>query len=162
MLAAITDRDVDAGGIEIGILMRGLDAQRKLWMAPLELRQRRGVAWFRMNQAIIDGAGSLSKLPLSSVLGPADWTHGIARPFRDVVADPNPNLTVQLFRQPEGRWVGIRAQANWRPAGGLGAGSGVLLDVNGEIGRASMSVILVPFPPSPKAEPAGRLAPASN
>ena len=35
------------------------------------------------------------------VLGPADWTHGIARPFQNVVADPNPNLTVQLFRQPE-------------------------------------------------------------
>ena len=113
-------------------------------------------------QAIIDGAGSPSKVPLSSVLGPADWTHGIARPFRDVVADPNPNLTVQLYRQPEGEWVGIRAQAKWRPAGGLGVGSGVLLDINGEIGRVSMSVILVPFPPSPKPESAVGLAPASN
>ncbi|MEH2611661.1 hypothetical protein [Bradyrhizobium sp. AZCC 1693] len=44
----------------------------------------------------------------------------------------------------------------------MGAGSGVLLDINGEIGRVSMPVILVPFPPSPKVEPAGRLAPASN
>jgi hypothetical protein len=52
---------------------------------------------FRLNHAIIDGAG-----PLSSVLGPADWTHGIARPFQNVVADPNPNLTVQLFRKPGG------------------------------------------------------------
>ena len=30
MLAAIADRDVDAGSIEVGILMRGLDAQRQL------------------------------------------------------------------------------------------------------------------------------------
>ena len=90
-------------------------------------------------------------MPLSSVLGPADWTHGIARPFTDVVADSNPNLTVQLFRQPEGRWIGIRAEAKWRPAGGLSVGSGVLLDINGEIGRVSMSVVLMPFP---KAEPA--------
>jgi len=103
-----------------------------------------------MNQAIIEGAGPLSKAPLSAVLGPADWTHGIARPFRDVVADPNPNLTVQLFRRPEGEWVGIRAQARWRPAGGVGAGSGVLLDIHGEIGRVSMSVILVPFPGEPE------------
>ena len=52
------------------------------------------------------------------MLGPADWTHGIARPFSDVVADPNPSLTVQLFRQPEGRRIGIRAEANGgRPAG---------------------------------------------
>ncbi|MEH2520727.1 hypothetical protein V1279_006300 [Bradyrhizobium sp. AZCC 1610] len=121
-----------------------------------------GVAWFRMNQAIIDGTGSLSKVPLSSVLGPADWTHGIARPFQDMVADPNPNLTVQLFHRPAGEWVGIRAQARWRSAGGVGAGSGVLLDINGKIGRVSMSVILVPFPHQTKPEPAEGPAPASN
>ena len=80
------------------------------------------------------------------MLGPADWTHGIARPFQNVVADPNPNLTVQLFRPPSGPWVGVRAETRWRPGAGLGAGSGVLLDIHGEIGRVSMSVILVPFP----------------
>jgi hypothetical protein len=100
--------------------------------------------------------------PLSAVLGPADWTHGIARPFQDVLADPNPNLTVQLFRRSAGEWVGIRAQARWGPAGGLGAGSGVLLDINGEIGRVSMSVILVPFPQQTKLEPVAGPAPASN
>jgi hypothetical protein len=131
-------------------------------MDAMEAREGGVVAWFRMNQAIIDGAGPMSNLPLSSVLGPADWTHGIARPFRDVVADPNPNLTVQLFRQPEGEWVGIRAQARWRPAGGLGVGSGVLRDIYGEIGRVSMSVILVPFPGSSKPESAAGLASASN
>jgi hypothetical protein len=76
--------------------------------------------------------------------------HGHSRMW---VADSNPNLTVQLFRQPAGEWVGIRAQAGWRPAGGLAGGSGGLLDVHGEIGRVSMSVIPVPFPPGPKAEP---------
>jgi hypothetical protein len=44
----------------------------------------------------------------------------------------------------------------------LGAGSGVLLDINGEIGRVSMSVILVPFPHQTKPESAAGLAPASN
>jgi hypothetical protein len=135
---------------------------RPWFMDAMEAREGDGVAWFRMNQAIIDGAGPMSNLPLSSVLGPADWTHGIARPFQDVVADPNPNLTVQLFRQPEGRWIGIRAQARWRPAGGLGVGSGVLCDINGEIGRVSMSVILVPFPGSSKPESAAGRVPASN
>jgi hypothetical protein len=106
------------------------------------------VAWFRLNHPVIKGAG-----PLSSVLGPADWTHGISRPFQNVVADPNPNLTVQLFRPPVGEWVGIRAQTSWRPVAGLGVGSGVLLDVHGEIGRVSMSVVPVPFPKS---------APAAN
>ncbi len=118
-------------------------AHGKPWfMEAMEAREGDGVAWFRLDHAIIEGGGSL---PLSSVLGPADWTHGIARPFQNVVADPNPNLTVQLFRPPSGPWVGVRAQTRWRPGAGLGTGSGVLLDINGEIGRVSMSVILVPF-----------------
>ena len=41
MLAAVADRDVDARGVEVGILMRGLDAQRQPRIAPLEIRQRR-------------------------------------------------------------------------------------------------------------------------
>ena len=111
------------------------------FMDAMEARAGDDAAWFRLHQEIVAGAG-----PLSGVLGPADWTHGIARPFQNVVADPNPNLTVQLFRQPFGEWVGIRAQTRWRPGTGLGLGSGILLDVQGEIGRVSMSVVLVPFP----------------
>jgi hypothetical protein len=122
---------------------------RPWFMDAMEARAGDDVAWFRLNHAIIEGAG-----PLSSVLGPADWTHGIARPFQNVVADPNPNLTVQLFRRPQGAWVGVRAQTRWRPAGGLGTGSGVLLDLHGEIGRVSMSVVLVPFPKAEAAKAA--------
>ncbi len=114
---------------------------RPWFMDAMEARAGDGVAWFRLNHQIVEGAG-----PLSSILGPADWTHGIARPFQNVVADPNPNLTVQLFRPPSGEWVGIGAQTRWRPAAGCGVGSGTLLDPRGEIGRVSMSVVLVPFP----------------
>jgi hypothetical protein len=114
---------------------------RPWFMDAMEARWGDEVAWFHLKHEIVAGAG-----PLSSVLGPADWTHGIARPFQNVVADPNPNLTVQLFRQPLGKWLGIRAQTRWRPRTGLGLGSGILLDVHGEIGRVSMSVVLVPFP----------------
>src|SRR5437660_3423538 len=110
-------------------------------MDDMERRECDGVAWFRPHHQIIDDAGLFS-----AVLGPADWTHGIARPLQNVVADPNPNLTVQLFRQSRGEWVGVRAQTRWTPAAGLGVGSGTLLDIHGEIGRVSMSVILVPFP----------------
>ena len=112
---------------------RGPDASA-IWLGD-------GVAWFRMHDQVIEGAG-----PMSSILGPADWTHGIARPVQNVVADPNPNLTVQLFRQPRGLWIGVRAEARWTPSAGFGAGSGTLLDVEGEIGRVSMSVVLVPLP----------------
>ncbi len=45
---------------------------RPWFMDAMEARVGDDVAWFRLNHPIIDGAG-----PLSSVLGPADWTHGI-------------------------------------------------------------------------------------
>ena len=122
---------------------------RPWFMEAMEARAGDDVAWFRLNHPIIEGAG-----PLASVLGPADWTHGIARPFQNVVADPNPNLTVQLFRKPQGAWVGIRAQTRWRPSGGIGTGGGILLDLHGEVGRVSMSVVLVPFPKADPAKPA--------
>jgi hypothetical protein len=51
-----------------------------------------------------------------------------------------------LYRPPQGEWIGVRAEARWRPEAGPGVGSGKLLDVSGEIGRVSMSVVLVPFP----------------
>ena len=59
---------------------------RPWFMDAMEAREGDGVAWFRLDHAIIDGTEPLaqvplSKLPLSSVLGPADWTHGITRPF---------------------------------------------------------------------------------
>src|SRR3954451_2514175 len=79
-------------------------------MDAMETRTGDGVAWFRLKHRIIEGAG-----PLSAVLGPADWTHGIARPLQNVVADPNPNLTVQLCRQPRGSgWVSTRKPAGAR------------------------------------------------
>jgi len=133
---------------------------RPWFMDAMDARAGDCIALFRLYHPIIDGAG-----PLSQVLGPADWTHGIGRPFQNVVADPNPNLTVQLFRQSQdmskgaavGGWVGVRAETRWRPSAGLGTGSGTLLDLTGEIGRVSMSVILVPFP---KPERASKPVPA--
>jgi acyl-coenzyme A thioesterase PaaI-like protein len=114
---------------------------RSWFMDAMEARAGGDTAWFRMFHEVTTDAG-----PLARVLGPADWTHGIARPVQNVVADPNPNLAVQLFRPPRGEWIGVRAETRWRPEAGLGVGSGVLLDVHGEIGRVSMSVVLVPFP----------------
>lgn len=127
---------------------------RTWFMDAMEARAARDAAWFRLHHPVIAGAG-----PLSRVIGPADWAHGIARPHQNVVADPNPNLTVQLFRVPRDEWIGVRAQARWWPETGLGVGGGILLDVHGEIGRVSMSVILLPFP---KPELASLVASAAN
>jgi acyl-coenzyme A thioesterase PaaI-like protein len=100
-----------------------------------------GESWFRLRVPVVDGAGALAL-----ALGPADWAHGLARPLQNVLADPNPNLTVHLLRPPCGEWIGLRAATQWAPAEGAGVGRAVLLDEAGEIGAVSMAVALTPFP----------------
>lgn len=117
------------------------------FMDAMEVRGGDGVAWFRLTVDVVEGAG-----PLARVLGPADWAHGIARPLSNVLADPNPNLTVHLFRPPRGDWIGVQPTTRWEPARGLGMGRGALLDVEGEIGCVSMAVALMPLPKPAPAE----------
>ena len=114
----------------------------------MEARISNGVAWFRQTVPIVAGAPAGT---LSSVLGPADWAHGIARPLHNVLADPNPNLAVHLLRRPESGWIGVRAHAAWDTGRGIGIGGGTVLDVAGEIGSVSMAVVLTPFPKPPVA-----------
>jgi hypothetical protein len=111
------------------------------FMDAMEARPGSGIIWFRMKETIIAGGGTMA-----SIVGPADWTHGLARPLQDVLADPNPNLNVHMLRPPIGPWIGIRAAAEWLPERGAGFGRGVLVDEAGEIGAVSMSVALTPFP----------------
>jgi hypothetical protein len=116
----------------------------KAWMMDaMDAHVGDGVAWFRQHVPMLADGPAKS---LSSILGPADWAHGIARPLQNVVADPNPNLTVHLLRPPETDWIGVRPHVSWDPARGLGVGGGTILDVRGEIGSVSMAVALVPFP----------------
>lgn len=116
---------------------------RPWMMNAMDARMGDGVAWFHQNVPTIENAAPGG---LSSVLGPADWAHGIARPLHNVIADPNPNLTVQLLKAPVSGWIGIRANAQWDTQRGLGIGGGTILDVQGEIGSVSMAVALTPFP----------------
>ena len=98
-----------------------------------------GIVWFRHKDEITPDA-----TPLASVLGPADWTHGLARPSQPKLADPNVNLQVALARHPRGEHIGIRPKTSWTPEG-IGLGEGALFDEHGEIGRVAMSAVLIPL-----------------
>ncbi len=114
------------------------------WMMDaMDAHRGDGIAWFRQHVPTLANA---PRNTLSSILGPADWAHGIARPLQNVVADPNPNLTVHLLRPPESDWIGVKPHVAWDTERGLGVGGGTILDVRGEIGSVSMAVALVPFP----------------
>ena len=98
-----------------------------------------GIAWFRYKDDIVEGVR-----PLARILGPADWTHGIRRPSRAPLADPNVNLQVAITPLPDGPDIGIFSNTTWMPHG-IGLGSGTLYDRNGPFGQVMMSVALTPF-----------------
>lgn len=98
-----------------------------------------GIVWFRYRDDIVADV-----MPLARILGPADWAHGIARPTKPRLADPNVNLQVAISRYPVGVDIGIRAQTEWTQTG-IGLGGGDLYDRNGPFGRVMMSVALTPF-----------------
>ena len=50
-------------------------------------------------------------------------------------AFPNVDLTIHLYRRPQGAWTGLEARNHWGPAG-AGVTSTVLHDVHGPLGRA--------------------------
>ncbi|MFA5119673.1 thioesterase family protein [Zavarzinia sp.] len=86
---------------------------------------------------------------LPRVFAAADWAAGVGRPdgwaAPKAMAFPNPSLTVNLWRRPVGAWIGMKPKARWG-ASGFGMAEALLSDTRGEIGTASMPVILLPFP----------------
>jgi hypothetical protein len=114
----------------------------KPWfMDTMDVHPTEGMVWFRLKESIVINAG-----PLAQAMGPADWAHGISRPISNVIADPNPNLTVHLIRRPQSEWIAVQSQTTWEPEAGMGMGSGLLRDLSGNIGVVSMAVALTPFP----------------
>jgi len=116
---------------------------RQWFMDAMETRTGDGVAWFRLNHRIIEGCRTVGRRTRPGGLDP--W-HRTAVPERG--GRPQSEPDGPALQAARGEWVGVRAQTRWTPSAGLGVGSGTLLDAHGEIGRVSMSVILVPFPKS--------------
>jgi len=102
-------------------------------------RAKDGIVWFEYLDDIVDGMK-----PLASVLGPADWTHGLSRPSTPKLADPNVNLQVCVSRHPIGDHIGVRPMTTWMPTGN-GMGEGMLYDTAGPFGRVMMAVALTEF-----------------
>jgi hypothetical protein len=57
---------------------------------------------------------------------------------------PNVDLTVHLYRRPEGPWVGLDTSVAFGPTG-LGLTASVLHDRLGELGRAEQSLTVRPL-----------------
>jgi hypothetical protein len=98
-------------------------------------------AWMRMREPLVAGEETT---PLSRVLTAADSVNGVSAELdyhRYVFI--NPDLTVNLHRQPVAEWVCLDARTSVDSAG-LGVAEASLHDEKGPIGRSVQSLYIAP------------------
>ncbi|MFC7449778.1 thioesterase family protein [Rhodococcus daqingensis] len=96
-----------------------------------------GQVWARPNPALVEGE---PLTPVQRLFTVADVANGVgAKLHPDEWTYLNTDLTVHLFRVPEGEWVGISAETSYGPDG-VGMCAGVLHDETGPVGRINQTV----------------------
>lgn len=101
----------------------------------------RGQAWIRPLRDLVEGEPASE---LAAFLGVIDVANGVAtrvHPGRWMF--PNVDLTVHLFRRPEGSWAGLDTRVVFGDSG-LGLTSTTLHDASGPVGRAEQSLTVRP------------------
>lgn len=99
----------------------------------------RAMSWVCTDRALIAGE------PVSrtaAALGIVDIANGLApRVGIDEAAFPNVDLTVHLFREPAGPWLGFDIKVSFG-AGGIGLTHSILHDVEGPVGAVSQCLTI--------------------
>lgn len=102
----------------------------------------RGSFWVRTPVPLVDEkAGSLA-----AALGLIDIANGMTvRSDPREVAFPNLDLTVHLFREPHGEWIGFDTAVSFGD-NGIGLTSSVLHDASGPLGTVAQILTVRPIP----------------
>lgn len=98
-----------------------------------------GRAWLRMKLPLLQGEEPSA---LARVLVAADSGNGVSSPLDyEQYLFVNTDLTVQLYRDAVGEWIGLDARSHVEPTG-IGLTETVLHDREGPIGRALQSLFI--------------------
>jgi Thioesterase-like superfamily len=100
-----------------------------------------GRVWMRLREPILPGEQTT---PLARLVATADFGNGVSAelPF-DKYLFINADLSIHLWRQPRGEWIGLDAQT-LLASGGIGTAESVLHDLNGSVGRAFQTLVVQP------------------
>lgn len=125
----------DAGDVWPGAFVRTIEARRR------QVEPGRAVFWLRPTLPLL---ADETIGPTSRALSVVNVANGAtARVAPTVAAFPNLDLTVHLFRQPAGAWVGFDTTVSFG-AGGLGLTHSVLHDGAGPLGSAAQTLTVRP------------------
>lgn len=99
--------------------------------------------WTRLKVPVVPGE---EPTPWQRAAASADFGNGLSSvlPFDGTSLFINPDLTVHLWREPEGDWIGMDAVTRTSPTG-IGMAESALWDRRGRIGRGLQSLFLDRF-----------------
>lgn len=98
-----------------------------------------GVAWIRLRGELLPG---VAPSPLVRAIAAADFANGLSwiLPIEEWVF-VNTELTIHLYREPAGEWIGLDARTA-SSALGIGVATGVLHDMDGPFGVCAESLFV--------------------
>lgn len=97
------------------------------------------VVWFRWLCPLVAGEEMTGAQRAVGISDSAQGVSWMVKPDRHIFI--NPDLTVTLWREPEGEWTALAARSRLH-ADGRGASDSLLFDQRGDAGRVSQSVLL--------------------
>ncbi len=101
-------------------------------------------AWFRLRHPLVEGE---TPSPYQTVAVAADSGNGISAVLDfDRYIFINSDLTINLLRPPQGRWVCLDARTHFGDTGS-GLAESALYDEQGLVGRATQSLVMRPREP---------------
>ncbi|HSF14670.1 MAG TPA: thioesterase family protein [Vicinamibacteria bacterium] len=96
-----------------------------------------GKAWLRMKLPLLPGE---EPSPLTRTIVAADSGNGVSSPLDyQKYLFVNTDLTIQLYREPQGEWIGLDGRSHVEPTG-VGLTETVLHDRSGPVGRAMQTL----------------------
>jgi hypothetical protein len=100
-----------------------------------------GRVWMRMRRPLVPGEQAS---PLVRVAAVADFANGVSAelPF-DRYLFINADLSIQLWRKPQGEWIGLDSRTLLYE-NGIGTSESIVHDVAGAIGRAFQTLVVQP------------------
>jgi Thioesterase-like superfamily len=100
-----------------------------------------GQVWMRLRRPVVPDEEASALLRLVAT---ADFGNGISAelPF-DKYLFINADLTIHLWRRPQGEWIGLDAKTVLMD-GGIGTAESVLHDTDGPVGRAVQTLVVQP------------------
>jgi acyl-coenzyme A thioesterase PaaI-like protein len=98
-----------------------------------------GRVWMRLRHPLLPDEPTT---PLTRLVAAADFGNGVsaALPFEEYLFI-NADLTIHLWRQPRGEWIGLDAQT-LLASGGTGTAESALHDVSGPVGGAFQTLVV--------------------